>query len=353
MVVAMSGGVDSSVAAALLKEAGYDVHGAFIVTWTAPWLPCTWKEERLDAMRVAAELGIPFHTVDLSKAYEHGVVDYLVREYTAGRTPNPDVMCNRQVKFGAFFVWARNAGFDHIATGHYARTNADHQLVRGADTEKDQTYFLWTLKPNILRHVIFPIGDLHKADVRKRAAALGLHTATKKDSQGVCFLGQIDMKEFLRHYVEAAPGTVLDPHGRAIGTHEGALFYTLGERHGFTITEKTPHDAPRYVVAKSMDQNTITVAPRKETTPFEVSRILLKDTAWNVPNGPTDLLPDLTAQIRYRQPPFSVTISTEPDGTATVTLKSSQAYIQAGQSLVLYQGDTCLGGGIIDATSVS
>jgi tRNA-specific 2-thiouridylase len=202
VLVALSGGVDSSVSAALLLEQGYDVECAFITTWSVPWLPCTWREERRDAMRVAATLHIPFHTIDLSKEYEKNVVTYLIDEYRQGRTPNPDVMCNKHIKFGGFFDWAMKRGFDYVATGHYARVQEREgvfELLAGVDTNKDQTYFLWTLTQEHLAHTLFPIGQFEKPRVRELAEKYFLPTATKKDSQGICFLGKVNMKEFLSH----------------------------------------------------------------------------------------------------------------------------------------------------------
>jgi len=373
VLVGLSGGVDSSVAAALLKERGYAVEGAFIVPWSPEWLPCTWREERLDAMRVAAQLGIPFHTVDLSKEYDRDVAQYFIREYAAGRTPNPDVMCNKHIKFGAFFEWAMGQGFEFVATGHYARVaqvtgerlqvtenKADvrslnlkpitYNLRAGADTSKDQTYFLWTLTQQHLLHTLFPIGDFHKTKVRELAAKYGLSTATKKDSQGVCFLGKLDMKEFLTHYIAVEPGTVLDEAGKVIGEHSGALLYTLGERHGFTVRHTSPHSEPLYVVAKDLEANTITVAPRQTTKVHAKSTVHLAQCNWIAPSFPiTSNLAPVTcrARYRYRQPLLPVTVEAYTDSTAIVTFTEAQPYVASGQSLVLYNGDMCLGGGVI------
>lgn len=373
VLVALSGGVDSSVAAALLLEQGYEVEGAFIITWQAPWLPCNWPEERRDAMRVAAHLHIPFHTVDLSKEYERDVVQYLVSEYRAGRTPNPDVMCNTYVKFGALFDWAMERGFDYVATGHYARVDtresrvlslevrdgdtpvptAYHALCTSVDTAKDQTYFLWTLTQRHLAHTLFPVGGYQKPEVRELAAKFGLPTAQKKDSQGVCFLGKIDMQEFLSHYIVPHPGDVLTPRGEKIGTHEGAAYYTLGQRHGFTIHHTTPTATPLYVVAKDMEANTLTVASHDfftKDTPHH-QRILLTEVNWISGVAPTltstlNTPYSCVARLRYRQPVFPVDVIHEGENVY-IHPHTPQQYIPQGQSLVLYDQDVCLGGGVI------
>jgi len=349
VLVAVSGGVDSSVSAALLKEAGYEVEGAFIRTWTAPWLPCTWKDERRDAMRVAAQLHIPFHDVDLSELYEREVVDYLVSEYKAGRTPNPDVMCNKAVKFGGFFDWAMEHGFDRIATGHYAQVKTDKQGVvhmhAGKDAGKDQTYFLWTLGQEQLARTLFPVGAMEKRDVRKEAARIGLHTATKKDSQGVCFLGKLDMKEFLSHYIEPVPGDVLDENGKVIGSHDGAMYFTLGQRHGFTIHHTTPDARPRYVTAKDIQANTITTSEEPLSEQMDGLSITIKQCNW-ISDAPSEGV-RLQARLRYRQKLFAVSVASLDTEQTILTLEEQQPFVPEGQSVVLYDGDECLGGGVI------
>src|SRR6185436_15326157 len=230
-------------------------------------LPCTWKEDRRSAMRAAAVLDIPFFTLDLEKEYKEEVVDYMIAEYEEGRTPNPDVMCNKEIKFGAFLRWALANGADYVATGHYARTlplgEGRVGLSESKDKNKDQSYFLWTLTKEQLNHILFPVGHLIKSEVRKLAKEFDLPQATRKDSQGLCFLGQVDMKEFLSYYIKAERGSVLNERGEKIGYHEGAIFFTLGERHGFTVTEKGSEDKPLYVVAKNINKNTITVSSVK------------------------------------------------------------------------------------------
>ena len=262
--VGVSGGVDSSVSAALLKDQGYNVVGVFIRTWSPDFIKCTWRDERRDAMRVCAHLGIPFLECDAEEEYKKGVADYMIEEYKKGRTPNPDVMCNREVKFGVFWNFAKSHGADFIATGHYAvnnsKSNYSFQLCKSPDSSKDQSYFLWTLNQEDLSHTLFPIGHLKKTEVRKLAKKYKIPVAEKKDSQGVCFLGPLDMKDFLKHYIKSEKGKVLDEKGKVIGIHDGAVFFTLGERHGFVITEKTQNDKPYYVVGKDIKKNIIIVS---------------------------------------------------------------------------------------------
>ncbi len=345
--VGMSGGVDSSVSAALLQKAGYDVTGVFIKVWQPDWLECTWREDRQDAMRVAAHLGIPFLTLDLEKEYKEGVVDYMIAEYRAGRTPNPDVMCNKSVKFGGFFDWAMKNGADVVATGHYARierkSDGMFQLLAGKDPNKDQSYFLWTLTQKQLSKTIFPVGDMEKPVVRALAQKFKLPNADKKDSQGLCFIGKIDVKEFLSHYIPIQKGKVLDQAGTVIGTHDGAVFYTIGERHGFTITKKTPTDEPVYVVAKDIEANTLTVSKKQPdgSLATALSTAVLEQINWNQGSIPLDA--PLLARSRYREELQGIRAS---DNT-TIHFVKPQSTLSPGQSIVVYSGDICLGGGII------
>lgn len=334
----MSGGVDSSTSVALLQNEGYEVVGAFIKTWSPDWLPCSWAEERRDAMRVAAHLNIPLITVDLEKEYKEGVADYMIAEYRAGRTPNPDVMCNKEVKFGVFLEKARELGFDYIATGHYCQTDGEN-LLRGADSSKDQSYFLWTLSKDQLAQVLFPVGQYEKSKVRELAEQFELPVSDKKDSQGVCFLGEINMKEFLGHYIETKEGNVLDEAGGTIGSHDGALLYTIGERHGFTISKSGPDKVPHYIVARDLDKNTLTVSGSK---PDSVSgsaknEYQLKDINWISGNE----ISEVAAAIRYHGKEYKATVSGE-----TITFDEPVA-VAAGQSVVFYAGDKCLGGGVV------
>ncbi len=365
--VGMSGGVDSSVSAALLKKAGYDVTGVFIKVWQPEWFECTWREDRLDAMRVAAKLDVPFVTLDLEKEYKKEVVDYMIAEYKAGRTPNPDVMCNKHVKFGGFYTWAMAQGADYVATGHYARvgkvenlkfkiknvgsdsSTKNYQLKTALDSNKDQSYFLWTLTVDQLAHTLFPIGDLEKPQVRKYAEKFGLATAQKKDSQGLCFIGKVDVKDFLKRFIEPKRGDVLSIDGKVIGFHDGATFFTLGERHGFTITQKGTNDEARYIVAKDIEKNTITVSPFMNTATSRAGVSKARLTQVNIIN-PSELKIDhpYTARARYRQAPVECKITKYSSDYLEIGFDTPQENISPGQSLVLYDGEVCMGGGIIE-----
>ena len=358
--VGMSGGVDSSVSAALLMKAGFDVTGVFIKVWQPDWIECNWREDRLEAMRAAAHLGIPFLTLDLEQEYKTGVIDYMIAEYAAGRTPNPDVMCNREVKFGGFMKWAMSQGADFVATGHYAQilpgTDGELSLFAGKDDNKDQSYFLWTLRRELLKKILFPVGHLEKSEVRKLAKRFGLPNADKKDSQGLCFIGKVDVKEFIKHYVETKPGVVLNESGKVIGTHPGALLFTIGERHGFTLTEKTPEDRPYFVVSKDVAKNTLTVSDRTLTTAKQgFYEATLRDINWTsiAPAAGTNIL----ARHRYRAPLEKASIVSISATGLQVRFEKTQETLTPGQSLVMYavpdtipgDGDDqeCLGGGII------
>jgi tRNA-specific 2-thiouridylase len=345
--VGLSGGVDSSVAALRLLRDGYNVVGVFIKVWHPDFLVCNWEQERLDAMRVAAKLGIPFLTCDAQKAYKDDVADYFIREYEAGRTPNPDVMCNKYVKFGAFLEFAKEHGAAYIATGHYAQVGkgADgFPLMRGADAKKDQSYFLWTLTKEQLSRTLFPVGDSLKDEIRREAARAGLPTAGKRDSQGICFLGHVDIPEFLSHYMTLEEGDVLSPKGAVIGRHHGALVYTSGQRHGFTITDPQEAKKPHYILTRDISKNTITVS---EDRPQERSgdSITLSDVntiAWTPAIGE-----EVELQTRYRQHPATGTVTGAGDRTLTITFATAGELASPGQSCVFYRKERCLGGGII------
>ena len=349
--IGLSGGVDSSVSAALLKEAGYDVTGVFIRVWEPPknLLPtgCNWRDDRRDAMKVCATLEIPFQTLDLSAEYKREVVDYMISEYQAGRTPNPDVMCNRQIKFGGFYDWAIKEGADYVATGHYTQIIKNkegvNELHMAIDQNKDQSYFLWTLKPEQLNHILFPIGHLEKPAVRELAAKYNLVTATKKDSQGLCFVGQIDAKEFLKAFIAEKPGNVINESGEVIGTHAGIYFYTLGERHGFTITQKTPADKPYYVVGKNIEKNELIVSTDKSRAFSQSKSGQLIKTVWR-----EEIEENRIYQIRsrYREALKEAKLKkTTPDWQ--IDLLSGKEPLTPGQSVVVYDGTKCLGGGIL------
>ncbi len=337
--VGVSGGVDSSVSALLLKDQGYNVVGVFIRTWQPDFIECTWRDERRDAMRVCAHLDIPFLECDAEEAYKKGVADYMIEEYKKGNTPNPDVMCNREVKFGVFWEFAKKHGADYIATGHYA-INDNNTLQKSKDESKDQSYFLWTLTQDDLAHTLFPIGHLKKTEVRKLAEKYGLPTATKKDSQGVCFLGPLDMKDFLAHYITPKKGNVLNEKGEVIGHHNGSVFFTLGERHGFTITKHSEKDKPFYLVGKNINENTITVSNNKQTKLDTTTKeVKLKNISW-VKEQPKPNK-KYTSQIRYHGELLDCRIN----GETIVFTKN--ILVSPGQSIVVYDGKVCMGGGVV------
>jgi tRNA-uridine 2-sulfurtransferase len=344
--VGLSGGVDSSVAALRLLQQGYDVTGVFIKVWHPDFLVCNWEQERLDAMRVAAKLGIPFLTCDAEAEYRDAVAHYFIESYRAGLTPNPDVMCNKEVKFGAFYRFARERGADYIATGHYAqaiKTETGVEMHRGIDTNKDQTYFLWTLTNEILDHVLFPVGDTNKDTIRAEAAEAGLLTAEKRDSQGVCFLGHIDIPDFLSHYIDLTVGDVLDEDGNVIGQHKGAFVYTIGQRQGFTLHDHNPNRAPKYVIAKNTTDNTITVSDMQPVLKSE-ARLVLTQVNLTKPLSAGDTA---EAQSRYRQKPFTVEVISVHNTTMELRVRDASEATAVGQSCVLYRGEHCIGGGII------
>lgn len=346
--VGLSGGVDSSVSLALLVQAGFDVTGVFIKSWHPDWFLCDWKTDRRDAMRVCARLDVPFITLDLEKEYKKEVIDFMIREYKKGRTPNPDVMCNKEIKFGAFLKYAKENGADFVATGHYAqvrKVNDSYSLAISKDKEKDQTYFLWTLRSDQLEHILFPVGNLTKPEVRKLAKKFNLPTAQKKDSQGLCFVGKVDMKEFLSHYIKSRKGKVLDTKGKVIGTHDGAVFLTIGQRHGFRVNNTRTLNKPLYIVAKNIKKNLITVShlATSEIREIGIKKVILEDTNWTqIPQR------DLTyfVRIRYRQKLVPATIS-NIDNNWVCNFKSEIIGVSSGQSLVVYSGESCIGGGVI------
>ena len=347
--VGLSGGVDSSVAALRLKQSGYRVVGVFIKVWHPDWLVCNWEQERLDAMRVAAKLDIPFLTCNAEDAYRDEVANYFIESYRAGKTPNPDIMCNRAVKFGAFLDFADAHGADFIATGHYAEKQQDENgkniLVRGVDKNKDQSYFLSMLSQAQLDRALFPIGDTPKDQVRKEAESAGLLTAEKKDSQGVCFLGHIDIPEFLSHYIDLVPGAVLNESGETIGEHQGAFVYTVGQRHGFTLKSQDPNHTPHYVVSKNVQDNTIIVTTEHpHLEPFSSLTLLMPVIRGIDPVVGSKYL----MQSRYRQTPVEVTVTAYESGVRLVVQGGSEHdAVAPGQSCVLYQGEVCVGGGIM------
>jgi tRNA-uridine 2-sulfurtransferase len=344
--VGLSGGVDSSVAALRLIKSGYNVVGVFIKVWHPDFLVCNWEQERLDAMRVAAHLDIPFLTCDAEAAYRDEVAYYFINEYIKGNTPNPDIMCNKHVKFGTFLKFAKSKGADYIATGHYAQkitSEGDAQLHRGLDKNKDQSYFLYSLSKEQLSYTLLPVGNTTKDIIRKEATKAGIPTATKKDSQGVCFLGHIDIKDFLSHYTDLSPGNVLSESGEVIGQHDGALIYTIGQRHGFSIDTKSASRSTFYVTRKNLTTNTITVSEIKPKTHIS-KEILLTST---IVRDKIFVGETYEAQTRYRQKPFLVKVTSIAFDNITLEALETTEAPAIGQSCVLYKGLHCLGGGII------
>lgn len=338
--VGMSGGVDSSVSAMLLKQKGYNVVGVFIKTWHPEFIACNEEEERLDAMRVAAFLDIPFLTLDLEEVYKRGVADYMISEYKQGRTPNPDVMCNREVKFGAFLDFALAKGADFVATGHYAR-NIGGCLHKGIDPTKDQSYFLWTLNNKQLKNILFPIGDLQKTKVRALAKKYKLPVSTKKDSQGICFLGDIDIKEFLKHYIKEQKGKVLNEIGEEIGYHDGVLFYTLGERHGFVINKKTSNDSRYYIIKKDIPNNILVVSNNKYVNSNK--EIIISEIN-QIDDFKENQIYDM--QVRYHGELIKAKLTRQSKDEIKI-LPKSEVLVANGQSILVYLKDKVILAGIV------
>ena len=356
----MSGGVDSSVSAALLLEQGYEVIGGFMKNWS----DCDWREDRRDAMRVAAKLGIEFYTFDFEKQYREQVVENMYAEYEAGRTPNPDVMCNKYMKFDLFLKEADRLGCDFVATGHYARVGMTHvsvsgqqqdkltfvspseyQILAGRDPNKDQSYFLWAIDPVVLPRILFPVGELLKPEVRAKAEELGLATAKKKDSQGICFIGEVDLMEFLKERIKPDPGPIVDMEGRELGQHEGLAYYTIGQRHGLDVGGGTPY----YVIEKRPETKELVVSSNYHPKLYK-KELEVIDLNWFGKEIKKEKNKQIKckARIRYRQPLEECEIIGNDDRKGiTVRFTEPQRAVTPGQSIVFYDGDIMLGGGII------
>lgn len=364
----MSGGVDSSVSAALLVEQGYEVIGAFMKNWSDTKDikgECAWKEERRDAMRVAAILGISFVTFDFEKKYKESVVEYMFREYEAGRTPNPDIMCNSFIKFPLIWAEAKKLGADFIATGHYARTE-NGKLLLSADEEKDQTYFLQRITKEDLEHTFFPVGHLKKSKVRELARKFNLPTAEKKDSTGICFIGEVPMQEFLSQRIPKKKGDIVTIDGEKIGEHNGVWFYTIGQRHGFG----GGGGAPYFVVDRNLEKNELVVAPGAEHPRLYKKEFEIRNVHWISGNAPKLPL-ECQVRIRHRGELFDAVLKptakslqpTESDkplaascvlqadtlqrGVVKLRSTTPQRAVTPGQMAAIYVNDECLGGGII------
>lgn len=352
VIVGISGGVDSAVAALLLKEQGYDVQALFMQNWVSdqndPY--CSISQDLKDARVVCEWLKIPFATINFSREYWQNVFQHFLDEYAAGRTPNPDIMCNKEIKFKSFLQYAVESGADFIATGHYARIDkedAKYKLLRGKDSNKDQSYFLYTLDQEQLAKTLFPIGDLTKSQVRIIAEKAGLPNYAKKDSTGICFIGERNFKEFLKEYLLAKPGDIVTPENEVIGRHEGLMFYTLGQRKGLGIGgRRNAQEAPWYVIAKDIKNNRLGVAQGHNHPQLFSKDLQFKGAHWISGFEPLFPLP-CEAQIRYRSRAQECVVSSFAINEYQVKFKEPQWAITPGQSVVIYQETNCLGGGVI------
>jgi len=352
VIIGMSGGVDSSVAALLLLEQGYQVEGLFMKNWEEDDTEeyCTATEDLADAQSVSDNLGIKLHTVNFSGEYWDNVFEYFLAEYRSGRTPNPDIMCNKEIKFKAFLDYSLNLGADFIATGHYAqidRSESTLKMLKGHDDNKDQSYFLYTLQQNQLKKSLFPIGNLEKSKVRELAQKAGFDTANKKDSTGICFIGERKFTEFLQRFLPAQPGKIITPEGDEIGTHQGLMYYTLGQRQGLGIGGlKTASEAPWFVVDKNLKTNQLIAAQGHNHPLLLKQQLKASQLHWVSGKAPTNQF-NCKAKIRYRQAEQSCQV-TITNHECVVCFDEKQRAITPGQSIVFYQENICLGGGIID-----
>lgn len=341
VVVGMSGGVDSSVVAYLLKEAGYEVIGLFMKNWEEEDGPCPAAADYQDVVSVATHLGIPYYSVNFAREYWDLVFSKCLEQYKAGFTPNPDILCNREIKFELFFKKALALGADFVATGHYARKVGEGLLAKGLDPDKDQSYFLYTLKEQVLKQVLFPLGDMHKTRVREIAESAGLVTARKKDSTGICFIGKRDFKEFLTRYISKTPGPFMTLSGKVVGKHDGISYYTIGQRRGLGIGGAG--DA-WFVVGKDRDKGIVYVEQGDDHPALYAADLRAEEVSWV---GPEPKLPiRAMAKIRYRSADVPCTIEKEGEGLR-VTFDTPQKAVTPYQSIVFYDGDLCLGGAMI------
>lgn len=348
IIVGMSGGVDSSVAALLLRNAGHEVKGVFMKNYEPPpndEQSCPWEQDQRDVQEVCKKLGIPWESWNFEREYASRVLEYFFREYQKGNTPNPDIMCNREIKFGLFLKRARAEGYDGIATGHYARIKKDgnkFQLLKGKDPNKDQSYFLYTLQQKHLKHIWFPIGNMKKPEVRKMAKKAGLSTASKSDSQGICFIGKVNVQSFLRDHISKKSGPIINTHGEQVGEHDGVFFYTIGQRHGLGVGGGIPY----YVAGKDVKTNTLIVALGNRDSILKQKFL----TATNI-NWISGILPtrgfSCKARIRYRQPLEKCSVKIQKSNKLEVSFVKPQRAVTPGQSIVLYNNEICLGGGVI------
>ena len=335
----MSGGVDSAVSAYLLQSQGHEVIGVYMKNWSKnlPGMKCPWAEDLADAKRVAVKLGIDFRVFDFEAEYKQKVVDYMLAEYQKGNTPNPDIMCNQEIKFKLFAETAFEQGAEAIATGHYAKTRGC-DLIMAADTNKDQTYFLYRIAPEVIKRTIFPVGDMQKPEVKALAEQVGLAVAHKPESMGVCFVGEANMRDFLAEFIETKPGEIRELEtNELLGHHDGAIFYTIGQRHGLGLTTGLPF----YVVRKDMDKNIVYVSRNLNSLSLWTNEVKLRDVILRRDiNGSKPL----RARVRHRAPLVDAKFDSATD---ILTFADEQKSLTPGQSVVFYQDDICLGGGII------
>lgn len=350
VVVGLSGGVDSSVAALLLKEQGYNVIGLFMMNWEEESAggACSAESDFSDVQRIAQTLDIPYYSVNFAKQYYDRVFTYFLRELKAGRTPNPDVLCNREIKFAPFSEYAKSMGADFVATGHYCdidHSNGLHRLLKAADKNKDQTYFLNQVRESQLENVLFPLGRMQKSEVRSLALKHNLATAKKKDSTGICFIGERNFRNFLKNYLPAQNGKILTVQGEEVGEHIGLMYYTIGQRKGLNLGGRADGDGRWFVVKKELETNTLYVSHGDES-PLYSTACTVNDLNW-IAHTP---LPTqkLTAKFRYRQPEQGVTLNVK-DGKGLVIFNEPQRAVTEGQYAVFYLGEQCLGGGVIDS----
>lgn len=356
VVVGMSGGVDSSVTALLLKEQGYDVVGVFMKNWddTDENGVCTATEDYKDVAKVANQIGVPYYSVNFEKEYWDRVFEYFLAEYRLGRTPNPDVMCNKEIKFKAFLDYAMKLGADYVATGHYAQVTRDDDgtthMLRGVDNNKDQTYFLSQLSQEQLAKTMFPLGHMEKKEVREIAERANLATAKKKDSTGVCFIGEKNFKEFLGRFLPAQPGKMVTLDGQVKGDHAGLMYYTIGQRQGLGIGGGQGESSePWFVVGKELETNTLLVGQGFHHEHLYATKLTASEVHFTV-DTPLEKEFSCTAKFRYRQQDTGVKVVLNDDQTkATVIFDEPVRAITPGQAVVFYDGNECLGGGLIDA----
>ncbi len=354
VIVGLSGGVDSAVAAHLLQQQGYAVEAVFMKNWEEDDRDghCPAEQDLVEARAVAGRLDIPLRTVSFSSEYWDRVFEYFLAEYRAGRTPNPDILCNQEIKFRAFLDYALGLGADRIATGHYARVTGEphaRRLLKGLDPDKDQSYFLYRLDQRALNHTLFPLGELRKPEVRALAEREGLPNYARKDSTGICFIGERKFKTFLQRFIPAQPGDIVDTEGQVIGRHDGLMFHTIGQRQGLGIGGMAGgSNEPWYVCAKDIDNNRLVVAQGKHHPALFQSSLLASDMHW-IAGMPPDIPLRCQAHIRYRQADQACEITVLNNGHCEVTFDVAQRAVAPGQAVVFYQGDICLGGGTIQA----